>query len=174
MKPATEFGKLKLVLLDVDGVLTSGQIIHGDGIELKMFNAQDGLGMAMLRMAGLKTGVLTGRSSPSVTKRAQELKMDVIIQGARIKMPAFRQMLQDHLLAADEVCYMGDDLLDLAVLQEVGFSATPANGRPEVKERVHWVSHFQGGQGAVRELADLILNGRGQMEKLIRRMMDED
>ncbi|MCK5739453.1 HAD hydrolase family protein [bacterium] len=164
--------KIKLILMDVDGVLTDGDIIHGtDGIELKKFNAQDGAGVTMARLAGLKVGILTGRTSAAVKTRSAELKFDVVSQGHFTKIGEYERICRELGLADTEVAYMGDDILDLDVLRRVGFSVAPANARPEVKAEVDWVTASSGGCGAVREWIDRILKTQQKWELVVKRML---
>ena len=160
--------KIRLILLDVDGVLTAGDIILGDGGEYKAFNVQDGFGIRLALDAGLLVGILTGRTSRPVEMRARELRLPIVIQGAQVKLPAYEQMLKEQNLRDEEVCYMGDDLLDTPVLKRVGLSAAPADARPEVRRMVHWVSEAPGGRGAVRELVEFILKGQDKFAEVLR------
>lgn len=160
---------IRLLLLDVDGVLTDGTLLYSSsGEEFKAFNTQDGFGITLLRQAGVETGVITARKSEMVQRRAEELKMAHIYQGARKKNVAYREILKATGLKPYEVAYMGDDWLDLVLLQQVGLSLTPANGADELKETVHYVTPRPGGHGAVRDACNLILSARGELHKLLR------
>jgi 3-deoxy-D-manno-octulosonate 8-phosphate phosphatase (KDO 8-P phosphatase) len=162
-------GHIRLLLLDVDGVLTDGTLLYSSsGEEFKAFNTQDGFGITLLRQAGVQTGVITARKSEMVQRRAEELQMAHIYQGARKKNTAFREILKTTGLKPFEVAYMGDDWLDLVLLQQVGLSLTPANGADELKETVHYVTPRPGGHGAVRDACNLILSARGELHKLLR------
>ncbi len=162
-------GHIRLLLLDVDGVLTDGTLLYSStGEEYKAFNTQDGFGITLLRQAGIETGVITARRSEMVQRRAEELKMAHIYQGVRKKNVAFREILKTTGLKPFEVAYMGDDWLDLVLLQQVGLSLTPANGADELKEAVHYVTPRPGGHGAVRDACNLILGARGVLHKLLR------
>lgn len=153
---------IKLLLLDVDGVLTDGTLIYTeDGGEGKRFNTQDGFGLSLLKQNGLETGLITARSSALVERRAKELKFSYIYQGYGNKISAYEDILKKSGLRPLQTAYMGDDWLDLALLERVGLSAAPANGVEEVKQRVDYVCTRKGGDGAVRELCELILEGRG-------------
>ena len=164
--------KVQLILMDVDGVLTDGGIIHGtDGIELKKFNVQDGAGITMARLAGLKVGILTGRTSAAVEKRSEELKFDVVSQGHFTKIGEYERICRELGLSDAEVAYIGDDIPDLPVLRRVGFSVAPANARPEIKAEVDWVTAGSGGEGAVRELTDHILKIQQKWELALDRML---
>ncbi len=162
---------IKLVLLDVDGVLTSGEIILGETDEYKVFNVKDGLGITLARRAGLRVGIITGRSSASVSRRAAELKLDFLVQGAFDKLPELEKILESTGITPEEVCYMGDDLLDLPIFDAVGFPAAPADARPEVLQAATWVSEVPGGRGAVRELMEYILKTRGLWHKTLEELI---
>ncbi|MFO8057392.1 MAG: HAD-IIIA family hydrolase [bacterium] len=158
---------IKLLLLDVDGVLTDGTVYVGpEGEALKAFNVRDGTGIKWLQRAGLEVGLLTGRQSSQVAVRARELKIEIVVQDAKQKLPAFRDILSGHGLAAEEVAFMGDDLLDLPVLRRAGLALAPADAEDRVKEEVDWISAKCGGQGAVREACELILKATGKWEEI--------
>lgn len=153
-----KFLKIKVLAMDVDGVLTDGGIILGSGgNEYKSFNVQDGMGITLARMAGLKTAIITGRSSDSVTKRAGELKFDALFQGAKRKRDAFRKMKQQFGVSSEEVCYIGDDLLDLEVIRLAGVGVAVADARDYVKREADFVTKASGGRGAIREVVEKIL-----------------
>jgi len=155
-----------MVLLDVDGVLTDGSLILGDG-EYKVFYVQDGLGIRLLKKFGIKVGFITGRRSEAVQRRAKELNIDFLYQGVQNKQDCLHQLVSESNLNLDTICYMGDDFTDLSVLKSVGFSVSVPNGRDEIKEVVDCVTENCGGKGAVRELAELILKTQGKWEKII-------
>ncbi|MBU0682109.1 MAG: HAD hydrolase family protein [Proteobacteria bacterium] len=160
--------KVKLLLLDVDGVLTDGSITYSDeGIELKTFNSKDGFGLNLLRKVGVEVGIITARTSKALVRRCQDLKIDHLYQGRRNKVEAFREIVAVLGLTAEEVAYMGDDWLDLPLLAKVGFSATVADAVAEVIEVVDFTSRFNGGQGGVREVCDLIVEAKGRYEVLL-------
>jgi len=165
--------KIKLILMDVDGVLTDGSIYyteHGD--EMKVFNVQDGLGIRIARLAGLKMGLITGRESHVLQRRAEELQFDVIIQGALNKLPSYERIKQQFALADDEIAYIGDDLLDMPVLKRVGFSIAVANARDEVKALCDYVTVAAGGHGAVREVIDKILKRQDKFYDLLEQLQN--
>ncbi len=163
-----KLSQIKLILMDVDGVLTSGEIIYtASGDELKMFNVQDGMGITLARMGGLKTGILTGRKSDLVRRRAEELKVDVISQGSFEKLPEYEKIKQQLGLQDEEICYIGDDVLDIPILKRVGFSVAVANARDEVKALCDYVTVAEGGKGAVREVIDKILKWQNKLHDLI-------
>lgn len=160
--------RIKLLLLDVDGVLTDSRIVYGvEGGELKSFSTRDGFGLRLLREAGVEAGIITARSSGAVQRRAEELKLAHVYQGAGRKVDAFNQILASTALAPEEVAYMGDDWIDLPVLARVGLAAAPADAVREVRESVHYVTIKPAGLGAVRELCELIVSGLGQWERLL-------
>jgi len=150
--------KIKLLLLDVDGVMTDGGIyLSNSGDEFKKFNIQDGYGITKLRSAGFKIGIITGRVSNIVTKRAEELGITEVHQNLENKLETYEHIKAKWKLSDEEVAYIGDDEFDLPVLERVGFSASPSDAVPSVKKRVHFVCTRSGGNGAVREVIDLIL-----------------
>ena len=153
---------VKLLLFDVDGVLTDGTIlVHGDGSESKQFNIKDGAAMVWAQRAGLRVGLLSARAADATAIRAAQLGLTVVVQGSANKLAGFEQILADQGLTGAEVGYMGDDLQDLPVLRRVGFSAAPADAAPEVRAAVHWVSASGGGRGAVRECIEHVLREQG-------------
>lgn len=159
---------ISLLLLDVDGVLTDGRLYYSDeGVESKGFNTQDGLGIRLLQRAKVMTGIITARTSQLVAKRAEELDMDHIRQGARNKLEEFKSILNETGLKPYQVCYMGDDLIDLGLLTRVGLAACPANAVEEVKEACHFIARRTGGAGAVRETCDLIIRAKGLHDTLL-------
>lgn len=159
---------IKLILMDVDGVLTDGGIILGsNGFEMKIFNVQDGAGVTLARKAGLKVGIITGRESEAVARRVQELKMDVVSQGHFNKLGEYERIKNEMNLDDSEIAYIGDDILDLCILERVGFAAAPQNARPEVKSQVAYVTRANGGNGAVRELIDMILKEKGLWDQAV-------
>jgi 3-deoxy-D-manno-octulosonate 8-phosphate phosphatase (KDO 8-P phosphatase) len=158
---------IKMLLLDVDGVLTDGTFErHGDD-EVKRFHSRDGIGFALARRAGLKIGLISGRSSRAVEHRARELKLDFVRLGTDDKLSALQQALEQEGLSEEQVAFMGDDLPDLPVLSRAGLSAAVADAHAEVKSRVHYVTRARGGFGAVRELIDEILDAQGLLQDLI-------
>jgi 3-deoxy-D-manno-octulosonate 8-phosphate phosphatase (KDO 8-P phosphatase) len=161
--------KVRLLLLDVDGVLTDGTLLYGNsGDEYKRFDAKDGAGILIAQMAGLEVGVITGKTSTLVQRRAEELKMRRVVQGAFHKGPALKKMLADGAYTLSEVAYMGDDILDLPVVRLAGVSACPSDAHEEVKKRVAYVCSRPGGRGAVREFVDIILEAQGKLGRIVR------
>ncbi len=161
---------IELLILDVDGVLTDGNLHYsGTSAEGKSFNTQDGFGIRLLHEAGVETGIITARKSEVVTRRATELKMRYVFQGAPNKNEAFKEILRISGLKPFEIAYMGDDWLDLVLLQQVGLALTPANGVREVQEVVHFITERSGGAGAVRDACNLILDAKKQTEILLQK-----
>lgn len=153
---------IKLLLFDVDGVLTDGSIlVHGDGTESKQFNIRDGAGLVWAQRAGLLVGLLSARLAEATAVRAKQLGIPIVVQGAADKLIGYEQILADHGLTDDQVGYMGDDLQDLPVLRRAGFSAAPADAAPEVRAAVQWVSASSGGRGAARECIEHVLRAQG-------------
>ena len=165
--------RIKLLAMDVDGVLTDGKIYFDSaGNEFKAFNTRDGLGMTALQRCGIKLAIITGRESPMVTQRAAQLKVDYVYQGRVDKLSAYMELLQESGLEEQQVCFAGDDWNDLPVLQRAGLSVTVPAADQEVKSRVHWVTSREGGDGAVREICDLILNAPGYDQKLMQEIIN--
>ncbi len=157
--------RIKMLLLDVDGVMTDGGVILGPGkMELKKFNIHDGMGVTLARAAGLLVGILTGRISEAVRKRAKELKIDEVHQGFFYKEEGYLAILKKRRLKDEEIAYVGDDLLDIPILKRAGLSICVANGVPEAKKVSHYVTRRRGGEGAVREVVDLLLTAMGKKE----------
>jgi len=153
-----EIKQIKMILMDVDGVLTDGKIsFTSSGREIKSFDIQDGMGITLARKAGLKTGIITGRTSTIVERRAAELHMDVIFQGAEEKTESYQKIKKQFELSDEQICYIADDLPDILVLKQVGFSVAVQNARKEVKDICSFITQNSGGNGAVRETIELIL-----------------
>ncbi|WP_456432000.1 KdsC family phosphatase [Thermosulfuriphilus sp.] len=160
---------IRLLLLDVDGILTDGQIIvAADGSEIKSFCVRDGMGIKLLQMAGLEVALLTSRTSPPLVHRARELGIKTVIQGSLHKLDLYLELCRKKGLEDQQVAYMGDDWIDLPVLKRVGLAVTVPQAWPPLKEHVHYVTRLSGGHGAVREVADLILQAQGKWEELLR------
>ncbi|MCL5268629.1 MAG: HAD-IIIA family hydrolase [Bacteroidetes bacterium] len=150
--------KIKAIFLDVDGVLTDGTIIYGsDGLELKVFDSKDGFGIANAIQNGIRVGIITARNSEAVKRRANELGIVDLFQGSIDKITPLEEIKKAYSLSDSEIAYVGDDILDLPVLQRVGFGAAPANAVRDVRIKVDYVAKLRGGHGAVREIIDLIL-----------------
>ena len=165
--------RVRLLALDVDGVLTDGRLyFDSQGNELKAFNSRDGLGLKALQKFGIQLAIITGRKSPMVAVRATQLKIEYVYQGSNDKLDAYMDLLGKTGLAAEQVCYAGDDWIDLPVLRRVGLSVTVPDADEEVKKRVHWVTSRAGGHGAVREICDLILSAQGHDQTLLREILE--
>lgn len=160
--------QVKLLVMDVDGVLSNGRIIYNnDAIETKQFDVQDGFGIECLHKAGIKTAIITGRSSNVVAHRAKELKISHLVQGRPDKLVALNELLSELNLTLADCAYVGDDWVDIKALQSVGFAVAVANAHSEVIKRVHMVTTRHGGEGAVREVCDIILKATGNYDKLL-------
>lgn len=160
--------KIKLLVLDVDGVLTSGQIIFGrDGELMKKFHAQDGLGITLAHKVGLNIAIITGRESQMVKLRGAELNIKDVYQGSMNKTQALAELIAKYDLTLDQIAYVGDDLNDLPVMIRVGLPCATANAAPEVKQHAQLVTTQAGGNGAVREVIEYILKAQGKWESLI-------
>lgn len=158
--------KIKLLLLDVDGVMTNNLLHYtDDGSEIKSFYTRDGHGMVMLQKSNVDIGIITGRKSPLVTKRMADLKVKHVYQGVPDKLPTFLKLVEELNISLDEIAYIGDDILDLPILMRVGLAVTPADGEEEVKSRVDYVSEFAGGRGCVREMCELLMKAQGSWQK---------
>lgn len=159
---------IKLLILDVDGVLTSGQIIFGpEGELMKKFHAQDGMGITLAQKAGLHIGIITGRESQMVTLRSAELGIRDVYQGAMSKIQALAELMANYHVTANEIAYLGDDLNDLPVMVRVGLPCAVANAVLEVKEHAKVVTKQAGGNGAVREIIEYILKAQGKWETIL-------
>ena len=168
MEQAGPEQKIKLLVLDVDGVLTSGQIIFGpEGELMKKFHAQDGLGITLAHKMGLNIAIITGRQSQMVNLRSVELNIKDVYQGAMSKTQALAELIAKYNLTLDQVAYIGDDLNDLPVLIRVGLPCAVANAAPEVKQYAQLVTKQSGGNGAVREVIEYILKAQGKWESII-------
>jgi 3-deoxy-D-manno-octulosonate 8-phosphate phosphatase (KDO 8-P phosphatase) len=160
--------RVRLLLFDVDGVLTDGKILlHADGSESKQFDIRDGTAIVWAERAGLTVGFLSARNSSSTAQRAAQLGVSLVRQGVASKLDAYDELLAAQGLADEDVAYMGDDLLDVPVLARVGLSAAPSDAVDEVRARVDWVSARPGGSGAARELVELILRAQHRWDAIV-------
>ena len=158
---------VKMLILDVDGVMTDGRIIMDDeGHQLKNFNVRDGHGLKIIQRYGIKIAILTGRKSEVVNHRAHDLEIKEVYQGALNKKEVFQKILLKHNLEASAVAFMGDDIIDIPVLRQVGFSAAVADAVDVVKKNVDYVTKHKGGHGAVRELCEMILQAQGKWPEI--------
>ena len=158
-------GAIRLLALDVDGVLTDGGVTYGsDGQELKTFNIKDGLGIKLLQRAGIRVAIITGRASSCVERRAGELGITDLIQGREDKLTALGELCSIHRLSLEDCAYMGDDLPDLRAIRAAGLGLTVADAAAAVREAADWCSSLPGGRGAVREASEWLLDCRGQCQ----------
>ena len=165
--------RVKLLLMDVDGVLTDGKLYNVPGpdgrmVETKGFDSRDGIGLQWLSWKGIKTGVISGRLSPATEERARQCKMTYIYQGHIEKIPILEEILADAKVDASEVGYIGDDLTDVVIMHRVGLAVAPANARPEVKAAAHYVTEAVGGEGAVREVVELLLKAQNRWPEILK------
>jgi 3-deoxy-D-manno-octulosonate 8-phosphate phosphatase (KDO 8-P phosphatase) len=160
--------RIKMLILDVDGVMTDGGIILGTGsMELKRFDARDGMGIALAKAAGLRIGILTIRDSEAVRKRAIELGIEEVQQGVLQKEEGYEAILKKHGLRDEEIAYMGDDIPDIPILRRAGLSVCVADGAEEARQVSHYVTRSRGGKGAVREVVNMLLKEMGKKEEAI-------
>ena len=164
--------RIKLLLMDCDGVLTDGRLwLTAAGDEQKAFHARDGQGISLFHQAGLKTGIISGRKSNALERRAQELKVSYVRQQAKDKVKALEEILVEAKVSSDECAYIGDDLADISVMHRVGFAVAVADAAEETKAAAHYVTKLNGGQAAVREVTDLLLQAQGHWEELMNRYL---
>lgn len=159
---------IKLVIFDVDGVLTDGRIIYDNaGVETKAFDVKDGHGIKLLMRCGIDVGIITARESNVVAVRAANLGIGIVFQGMKDKLKAFEEILRTTGLAPSQIGYVGDDIIDLPVIRRAGFSASVADGVSEVRERVDYIAQKKGGCGAAREICELVLKAQGHWDAVI-------
>jgi len=158
---------VKLFLCDVDGVLTDGTVLMGNGVESKRFNIRDGLGLRILQKEGIRVGWISRRTSTATAQRAQDLKIDFLHQGDGSKVVAVEAILAETRLTWADVCYVGDDIVDLSVMKRAGVAVAVADSIPEVKRMADHVTRTAGGHGAVREVVELILKAQNKWRRLI-------
>jgi 3-deoxy-D-manno-octulosonate 8-phosphate phosphatase (KDO 8-P phosphatase) len=164
--------QIRLLLMDVDGVMTDGQLYHVPGpdgklVEFKGFSAQDGIALQWLNWYGIETGVISGRNSPATVERAAQCKMRYVFQGHIEKIPILEQIMTESGISRDEVAYIGDDLTDIVIMRRVGLSFAPANARAEVKGVADVTVGASGGHGAVRDCVEVILKAKGHWAELL-------
>jgi 3-deoxy-D-manno-octulosonate 8-phosphate phosphatase (KDO 8-P phosphatase) len=158
---------IELVIFDIDGVMTDGSLFLGDaGEEYKAFNSQDGHGMRMLQDGGVRAAIITGRSSQVVKHRMKDLGVSMIYQGYRDKRPAFETLIQKVELRLDQVAYVGDDVVDLPIMTQVGLAIAVQDAHPFVKQHAHWITTRSGGRGAVRDVCEMLLEARGSLAEI--------
>jgi len=171
---AIDYGRIELLVLDVDGVLTDGRIILTPwGAEIKAFHSHDGAGIRFWQRLGKQVAFITGRRSRAVTRRARDLGIKLVHQRIKDKLPVFRRMLEKLHLQPDQAAVMGDDLTDLPMMCHAGLSLAPADAVEEVRRRVHHVTIARGGQGAVREAIELILRHSGRWDEVLQRYLHQ-
>ena len=167
-------GRIRMLVLDVDGVLTDGRLyFDNQGNEMKAFCTRDGLGMRVLQNCGIILAIITGRQSEIVAHRAAQLGVKHVYQGRIDKLNAFNELLSDTGMEEQNICYAGDDWIDIPVLDRVGLSVTVPDADTLVKNRAHWVTSRQGGNGAVREICDLILAAQGLDQQVLKGIFDQ-
>ena len=186
--------KIKLLLFDVDGVMTDGKLwilprppwpkagkgrapsgkggAPADEIEAKGFHAHDGTAISLARLGGIKTGLITKRSSETVALRARDLRLGYVYQGVRVKIQVFEEILKKEKIAAAEVAYIGDDIIDLPIMRRCGFAIAVANARDEVKQEAHWVTPHGGGEGAIRDAVEYILRAQGSWDSAVKQYLE--
>jgi len=165
--------KIKLLLMDVDGVMTDGRLYNvpdaaGNMVETKGFDSQDGIALQWLNWKGIKAGIVSGRVSPATAERARQTRISYVYQGHIEKIPILEEILRDSGFDKSHVAYIGDDFTDIVVMRRVGLAIATANARPEVKQQAHYVTSQPGGSGAVREVIELILKAQGLWDELLK------
>lgn len=164
--------RVKLLLMDCDGVLTDGRLwLTPEGDEQKAFHARDGQGISLLHHAGMRTGIITGRQSSAVDRRAQDLKMSYVRQYAKDKVKALEEILAEAGVTTNECAYIGDDVGDLPVMHRVALAVAVSDAVAETKQAAHYITALKGGQGAVREVCDLILKAQGRWDEVMQRFL---
>lgn len=164
--------RVSLLVLDVDGVLSDGRIVYADyGDELKFFNVQDGAGLVFWNRVGLKSAIITARESRLIKRRAKDMRIDFLAQKRLLKLPAYEEVVRKFRVTPEQVCAIGDDLMELPILKRVGFAVAVPNAVDEVKEASHYVTRKDGGHGAVREVIELILQAKGLWDQVMQRYM---
>jgi 3-deoxy-D-manno-octulosonate 8-phosphate phosphatase (KDO 8-P phosphatase) len=177
LTPAHRARRIKVLLYDVDGVLTNGDITiipgqDGHATEVKSFSAHDGMGISIARLAGLKIGWVTKRQSQVVAIRAKDLKIDHVYQGQSHKLDAVGKIMADERCTLDEIAYVGDDIIDIPVMRVVGLAIATANARAQVKAIAHYITPLPGGQGAGRDAIDFLLSSCGILDSTIAKYLD--
>ena len=164
---------VRLIVFDVDGVLTDGSLFIGDdGQEYKAFNSKDGHGMVMLQQSGVEIAIITGRTSEVVRIRMASLGIERVYQGKREKLPAYEEIKQITGFDDEQIAYVGDDIVDLPVMTRVGFAVTVQDAHPLAKQHAHWVTPSGGGRGAAREVCELIMDAQGTLQSALRPYLD--
>lgn len=164
--------RVKLLLLDCDGVLTDGRITpSAKGDELKSFHTRDGHGLVMLHRAGLRSGIISGRTSRLVEMRAEDLGITYVRQGALDKISVFESLLKEAAIEPDSIAYVGDDVVDIPLMRRSGLAVAVADATPDTRDAAHYVTRLSGGHGAVREVCELILKAQGRWDELMKRYL---
>ena len=171
--------KIKVLIFDVDGVLTDGQLtfipkLDGTAVETKGFSAHDGLGISLARLGGIRVGVITKRESQTVAIRARDLKLEFVYQGQAHKLAAAKEICAAAGITLEELCYVGDDIVDLPVMRVCGLAIATANARPQMIQMAHWVTPNRGGFGAGRDAIEFILQAQGSLDRVIEQYLDAD
>ncbi len=187
LSPEDRARRIKVLVFDVDGVLTDGQIIVvpdpssrtpedpiGTGVEVKGFAAHDGLGISLARIGGLRIGIITKRQSQTVALRSRDLKIEFLYQGQSHKLHAAQEIASKAQISLDEMAYVGDDIVDLPVMRVCGFAVATANARPQVKAEAHYITPNSGGYGAGRDVIDFILSAQGSLDRCIAAYLDTE
>lgn len=165
--------RVRLMIFDIDGVLTDGSLYYGpDGEAIKRFHVHDGLGIKLLEQAGIATAIITARQAPIVNRRAHDLGIRYVYQGVHDKRITFAKLLEDSGATAADCGFLGDDVIDLPVLARVGFAASVPNGHPEVHRRVQYITRAHGGNGAAREICELILRAQGRYDAVMAQFLE--
>jgi 3-deoxy-D-manno-octulosonate 8-phosphate phosphatase (KDO 8-P phosphatase) len=160
--------QVKLLLLDVDGVLTDGRIIYDSkGRDMKLFDVHDGMGVYLLKKAGIKTVLITAKGSRAISPRARDMQVEEVLENISPKTSALDKILRKYGVGAEEVCFVGDDLVDLGLMKRLGFTVAVFNAAPEIKQASHYITLREGGRGAVREIAELILKAQGKWNDVL-------
>ncbi len=162
--------RIRLVIFDVDGVLTDGSLFLGDdGQEYKAFNSRDGHGMVMLQESGVRLAVITGRTSEVVRIRMESLGIADVFQGYRDKLPAYEELKRSRSIEDEAIAYVGDDVVDLPIMRRVGLAIAVGDAHPMVQQHAHWHTRARGGRGAAREVCELILDAQGNLQRIMAR-----
>jgi len=170
-------GRVRMLLMDVDGTLTDGSLfILPDGEEVKSFHVWDGMGILFAHQAGIRTGIISGKTSRSVERRAEKLRVSEVYQGIQDKKKVLGEIASRHKLSPEEIAYIGDDLGDLEIMKAVGLAGAPADAHPAIRNSSHWVSRYGGGRGAVREFVEFILEAQGKWDRIeekVKKLFDD-